>query len=62
MIKSLARFFSRVDVCENEVYCKKETGESARYMQAAIESPTLRPKLKQYPTQYRLDDCAVLED
>jgi hypothetical protein len=31
-------------------------------MQAAIESPTLRPKLKQYPTQYRLDDCAVLED
>ena len=31
-------------------------------MQAAIESRTIYPKLKQYPMQCRLDDCALAEE
>jgi len=59
---SPANFFSRVGVCENELYCKSKMGESASYTQAAILSPALYPNLKQHPTQRQLDDCDVLEE
>jgi hypothetical protein len=59
----LPTFFSRVDVCENKVHCNREKGGvNASYTQATIESPTLCPKLKHYPTQHGWDDYAMLED
>jgi hypothetical protein len=59
---SPANFFSRVDICENQVHCKREMRESASYTQAAVLSPALCPNLEQYPTQRRVDDYAALEE
>jgi hypothetical protein len=56
------KIFSRVDVCENEVYCKNEMGQCTSDRQAVLESDTVYPKIKQCPTQCRLDDCALLEE
>jgi hypothetical protein len=58
---SAANFFLRVDVCEKQVHCKIEIGESARYMQAAIESLALCPNLKRYTSQRPLCDFVTPE-
>ena len=59
---SVTKIFSRVDVCENEVYYKNEMGQCASDRQAVIKSDTVYPKVKQCPTQCRLDHFALLDE